>query len=59
MSNEKLIGEAYETETEIVIVGNVPKDDHLPEDQRHNCDLMGCLQNHVLYRFKKVEGGMK
>lgn len=46
--------EAYETETEIVIVGDIPDDSHLPEDQQHNCDMMGCTTlSHVRYRFKK------
>jgi hypothetical protein len=48
--------EAYESATEIVVCGTPPDDMHLPEDQRHNCDEMGCGQSHVIYRFRK-EGG--
>lgn len=55
--NEKFIGEAYETEREIVI--GTPVGYELSGD--HNCDAMGCErwhvlgcgQWHVLYRFTK------
>jgi len=49
---EHPIGVAYETETHIVVCG-IPPD--LPEThpQYHNCDAMGCGQEHVLYRFPK------
>ena len=53
---QKAIGEAYETENEIVILG-IPKElgDDVPEDdpRQHNCDAMGCGCAHVLYRFRK------
>jgi hypothetical protein len=44
---KKLEAEVYQTETAIVIVGNPEENDPL-----HNCDAMGCGQEHVLYRFK-------
>ena len=42
----KLDVEVYQTLRELVIVG-------LPdtEDTDHNCDAMGCLGEHVLFRF--------
>ncbi len=45
----RLIGEAYETEYQIVIVGAVP------DGMEHSCDAMGCgsTGGHVLYRFTK------
>lgn len=46
--NAKLV-ECYETEKEIIVIGE-PNDD----DENHNCDFMGCSSiNHVLYRFSK------
>ena len=53
MKDAKEVGIAYETEREIVIVGDPPVDEHLPEEEQHNCDAMGCGLNHVLYRFRK------
>lgn len=39
--------ECYETESEIVVLGD-------PVDDDHNCDAMGCSTCfHVRYRFKK------
>lgn len=41
--------ECYETDTEIIVLGD-------PTDEDHNCDEMGCSSCfHVLYRFKKDE----
>ncbi len=34
------------TETSIILTG-----DPNNEDESHNCDAMGCLQEHVLYRL--------
>jgi hypothetical protein len=46
--NGKLV-EAYETENEIIVIGE-PKEN----DESHNCDWMGCSTlSHVLYRFSK------
>lgn len=51
---ERQIGIAWETtEGEIVITGSPTQDDQLPEEKRHNCDAMGCGQEHVLYRFPR------
>lgn len=41
--------ECYETETEFVIIGDIDS-----EDEKHNCDEMGCSSIwHVKARFKK------
>ena len=41
--------EAYETDTEIVVLG-FPDEN----DETHNCDAMGCSTfSHVMYRFRK------
>ena len=54
MKEPKKIGDAYETEREIVIVGYPAPDEHLPEEEQHNCDALGCSSvSHVLYRFRK------
>ena len=54
MAKEKEIGVAYETEHEVVIVGDPLPDEHLPEEEQHNCDAMGCSSiEHVIYRFRK------
>ena len=45
--------EAYVTDKEVIVMGIAPDDEHLPEDDRHNCDAMGCGFTHVIYRFKK------
>ena len=46
--------EAYETEREIIVLGEPPDDEHKPEEEQHNCDAMGCGSlSHVLYRFEK------
>ncbi len=47
---EQLNVTVYKTETQIIITG-IPQED----DESHNCDAMGCRQEHVLYRFKIVE----
>lgn len=47
--------EAYETATQIVVCG-IPNEepDDMPDEQRHNCNYMGCSSvSHVLYRFNK------
>ena len=51
-NGSKLI-EAYITEEEVVVCGESPYDEDLPEEEQHNCDEMGCgsLGPHVLYRF--------
>jgi len=44
------IRECYETDTEIIVLG-----EPITEDEKHNCDHMGCSSlTHVLYRFKKL-----
>lgn len=44
--------EAYETEQEIIVLGDPPHSDD--EESGHNCDWMGCgTLSHVLYRFRK------
>lgn len=48
--------DAYETATEIIVCGIPPDDGHLPEEDRHNCDAMGCGYEHVVYRFRKESG---
>lgn len=53
MKDTKEIGIAYETKSEVVVVGYPVEDESLPEEKRHNCDQMGCGLNHVLYRFRK------
>lgn len=35
---------------EVVVCGTPPDDEHLPEEQQHNCDAMGCGRSHVLWR---------
>ena len=41
--------ECYETETEIIVMGE-PRHD----DESHNCDQLGCSSvSHVKYRFSK------
>lgn len=41
--------EAYETQREIVVMGDPPEDDDM-----HDCDALGCGSlGHVLYRFQK------
>lgn len=57
MKEPKEIGIAFETEHEIVVVGRPADDEHLPEEEQHNCDAMGCGLNHVLYRFHKELAG--
>jgi len=50
------IGQAFETDDEIVIIGNPPDlGNDVPDDdpRQHNCDAMGCGMCHVLYRFPK------
>lgn len=45
--------EAYETETEIIVLG-WPKDG----DDSHNCDAMGCSSvSHVMHRIEKERAG--
>ena len=46
--------EAYLTDTEVVVCGEAPYDEDLPEEEQHNCDEMGCgsIGPHVLYRFR-------
>lgn len=42
------IRECYETDTEVVVVGE-------PVDEGHDCDAMGCSSCfHVRYRFRKA-----
>jgi hypothetical protein len=38
----------YRGPGKIVITGDVPDEDHLPEHERHNCDEMGCGWEHVI-----------
>ena len=54
------IGVAYDTGTEIVILGRPDDEDFLDaigasdgDPRRHNCDAMGCGGCHVLYRIPK------
>ena len=55
-SKHKEIGTAYETEDgEIVICGTPPNEESKDENDWHNCDAMGCGQEHVLYRFPKYK----
>ncbi len=52
---EQLNVTVYKTETHIIITGIPEEEDETAEESRHNCDAMGCGQEHVLYRFKIVE----
>ncbi len=45
-SGAKLV-EAYETDEEIIVMGQPTEDDN------HNCDAIGCGWGHVMWRFKK------
>jgi len=47
----KKIGNAYSNGNQIVIEGEPPSDAQDPDAELHNCDTLGCGQNHVLYRF--------
>lgn len=52
----EIIGLAYDVGDEIVVCGTpIEFNEDLPEDdpRYHNCDAMGCGQEHVLYRFPK------
>jgi hypothetical protein len=44
---EGILRECYETDTEIIVLGD-------PIDETHNCDVMGCSSAfHIRYRYKK------
>lgn len=37
----------------VAVLGSPPRDDEeRPEEERHNCDAMGCGQSHVILRGK-------
>jgi hypothetical protein len=38
----------YRGPSSIVVTGRPPDEGHLPEEERHNCDAMGCGWEHVL-----------
>lgn len=38
----------YRGRDKIVVTGTPPDDEHLPEEERHNCDAMGCNWEHVI-----------
>ena len=44
------VGSIYVGKGQVVVLG-MPKSD----DESHNCDAMGCGQDHVVYRARIVE----
>lgn len=54
--------EAYETATEIIVMGDPPDEDDDPVmSYPHSCDWMGCgsVGPHVIYRFDKPSSTVK
>ena len=45
----------YRNETEVIITGDPPDVEDGADISAHDCDLMGCGWEHVLYRFHRRE----
>ncbi len=45
-------------EGRIVLLGSPPNEEDRPEGNRHNCDAMGCGQDHVIFRGRLIPGGI-
>lgn len=45
-------GEVFVSKDYVVVCGTPVDDENAPEELRHNCDAMGCGQDHVIFRAR-------